>query len=97
MPQLDQAVEEAKETFAVLTKLMAEHGISFLDIETFVQRPVGLAGVSVAMAYEQWARKMNTVACLLAHQQGIDDSSRLSTLDRQRLTVAAFSLVQEVS
>ncbi|MFG2003486.1 hypothetical protein ACGFNU_30435 [Spirillospora sp. NPDC048911] len=97
MSQLDQAVAEAQEIFAILARLMAEHGISFLDISTSVQHPVGLEGVAVAMAYEQWARKLNTVAALLAHQEGIDDSSSLSLPDRQRLTVAAFSLVQEAS
>ncbi|GAA2600079.1 hypothetical protein SMC26_19610 [Actinomadura fulvescens] len=97
MSQLDQAVGEAKETFVVLARLMAEHGISFIDIDTSVRSPVGLAGVSVAMAYEQWAQKLNTVACLLAHQEGIDDSAGLTLPDRQRLTVAAFSLVQESS
>ncbi|MFI0354009.1 hypothetical protein [Actinomadura sp. 9N407] len=97
MSQLDQAVAEAREAFATLTNLMATHGVGFSGIEAFVQSPVGLGGVSVAMAYEQWARKMNAVACILAHQEGKGDSSRLTTADRQRFTVGAFTLVQEAA
>lgn len=87
---LDEAVNSAQRAMLDLIGLMTAYGLDFQTLPLLLQVPA-----PVEAAYAQWAYRMNDVAKILAYQEGVDESTTLSQVDRLRFTQEAFTFVMD--